>query len=68
MIAVHNFSVNPQQVEFTVPDTVPEGSPLVDLLRDGQIDPDERGRVSLALDAFDYRWLRVHPSDDKRLA
>jgi trehalose synthase len=68
MIAVHNFSANPQQVEFTVPDTVPEGSPLVDLLRDGQIDPDERGRVSLALDAFDYRWLRVHPSDDKRLA
>jgi len=68
MIAVHNFSSDPQEIEFALPDGMGPSSELVELLRDGGIVADEKGRVSLALDAFDHRWLRVHATDDKRLS
>jgi hypothetical protein len=40
---------------------------LVDLLQPGEERTDDRGRVTLALDGYGFRWLRVHPGDDARL-
>jgi trehalose synthase len=68
MIAVHNFSPNPQEVTFTVPSHLPAEATLVDLLRDDSFALDSHGRVALALDAYGYRWLRVHTSDDTRMS
>lgn len=68
MIAVHNLSSDPQEVEFALPEGMGPNSELVELLRDGGVVADDRGRVALALDAFDHRWLRVHDGDDKRLS
>lgn len=68
LIAVHNFSPEPQTLEFALPADLDAGTELVDLLRDGTVTADEKGRVQLSLDAFDYRWLRVHRAGDKRLS
>lgn len=68
MIAVHNFSSDPQEIEFALPDGLGANVELVELLRDGGHVADERGRVAIALDAFDHRWLRVHDGEDKRLS
>ena len=68
MIAVHNFSPDPQTLEFALPDGLDANTELVDLLRHGTVAADDRGRVQLSLDAFDYRWLRVHDGEDKRLS
>ncbi|MBX9471296.1 alpha-amylase family protein [Microcella sp.] len=66
MIAVHNFSSHPQTVSITVPDV--EGPvQLVELLDDGRVETDGRGRVELELQGYGARWLRVHRSDDLRL-
>jgi hypothetical protein len=67
LIAVHNFSPEPQTVEFSLPEGMGPKAELVELLRDGGLVADEKGRVSMALDAYDYKWLRVHDSNDKRL-
>ncbi len=68
MIAVHNFSADPQTVEFAVPDDMGPKAELTELLRDGGVVADENGRVTIALDAYDHRWLRVHGGEDKRLS
>jgi hypothetical protein len=54
----------------TVPLTLPDlasGTVLNDLLQDGAVTPDEKGRVDLPLPAYGYRWLRLTPPGTRRL-
>lgn len=64
VIAVHNLSSEPVEVDLAVADGAVL---LVDLLQAGEQRTDDGGRVTLALDGYGYRWLRVHPGDDARL-
>ena len=64
MVAVHNLGGEPVTVDLTVAD---HEVTLVDLLQPGDQRTDARGGVSLALEGYGYRWLRVHPGDDARL-
>ena len=67
MIAVHNFSTDPTTAEFVVSDLKSDDI-LVDLLVDNRtLTPGENGRVSIPLDAYGYRWLRVISPAGKRL-
>jgi hypothetical protein len=67
MVAVHNFSSEPVSTTFTVPDAS-AGTVLVDLLDDDRTESlDENGSVSLSLEAYGYRWLRVLNPGEKRL-
>jgi len=64
VIAVHNLGSEATQVELTVAD---REVLLVDLLQAGEQRTDPKGRVTLELDGYGYRWLRVHPGSDARL-
>lgn len=67
MIALHNFSDSGATAEFTVPDC-DDTSHLVDLLVDGQnVELGDRGRVSVPMDGYGYRWFRVIGPEGKRL-
>jgi glycosidase len=67
MIALHNFSDVAATVDFTVPDTT-SGHNLIDLLVDGQlVELDEKGRASVPMDGYGYRWFRVIGPHGKRL-
>ncbi|KQO96759.1 alpha-amylase family protein [Leifsonia sp. Leaf264] len=67
MIAVHNFGTEPTVATFTVADAEP-GDVLVDLLVDGRVvELDDGGSVTVPLDAYGYRWLRVIRPTGKRL-
>ncbi|MFZ2015679.1 MAG: hypothetical protein WAV00_17825 [Nocardioides sp.] len=42
---------------------------LLDLLQDSDhLEVDDRGRVEVALEGYDYRWLRLMPRGSRRLA
>ncbi|MET0976650.1 MAG: alpha-amylase family protein [Leifsonia sp.] len=67
MLALHNFSDEPVTVTFPVAEIDPEDV-LVDLLVDGRvIELDETGKLTVPLDAYGYRWLRVIRPSGKRL-
>jgi glycosidase len=67
MIALHNFSDDGAVVDVAVPDA--DGSShLADLLVDGRnVDLDDDGRASIAMDGYGYRWFRVIGPEGKRL-
>jgi trehalose synthase len=65
MLAVHNLADAPASVTLTLPDVAP-GSRLVDLLHNGVTALDD-GEVTLELDAYGYRWLRVTSDADDRM-
>ncbi|MEJ3404335.1 alpha-amylase family protein [Rathayibacter sp. YIM 133350] len=65
-VGVHNFSAEAASVTFRLGGE-PEGIWLSDLLRDADTDVDAKGSVTLALDAYGYRWLRVVRPGDNRL-
>jgi glycosidase len=67
MVAVHNFRGEPATVEFALDGLAP-GDQFVDLLVDGRIlEPDENGAVTIQMDGYGYRWLRVLSPAGKRL-
>jgi trehalose synthase len=67
MVALHNFGEHPVTATVTVPESGAEQR-LVDLLVDGLVvDLDERGRATVALDGYGYRWFRVLGGAGKRL-
>jgi trehalose synthase len=66
-VALHNLSPESVVVPLRLPD-VPEGTRLVDQLRDGSIALDERGRADAELDGYGHRWLRVVQPGSRRLA
>jgi trehalose synthase len=67
MVALHNFAPEPATTTFTVPDSHPDDV-LVDLLVDGRpLELDENGVVTVALEAYGFRWIRVIRASGKRL-
>jgi trehalose synthase len=67
MIALHNFSDAAVTAEFVVPGGSAEHQ-LVDLLVDGRtVQLDDDARVSIPMDGYGYRWLRLIGPDGKRL-
>lgn len=67
MIAVHNFSSDPQTVTITVPESTGVVH-LIDLLADDRLSTDDRARLELTLPAYGHRWLRVHREGSLRLS
>ncbi|TFC92377.1 alpha-amylase family protein [Cryobacterium sp. TMT4-31] len=65
MLAVHNFANAPVELALTLPDVAP-GSRLVDMLHNGVTAIDD-GEVTLRLDPYGYRWLRITSDADTRL-
>ena len=55
----------PVEVTLTLPDVAP-GSRLVDMLHNG-VTPIDDGEVSVRLDPYGYRWLRITSDADTRL-
>jgi trehalose synthase len=66
MIAVHNFSSEPASIRIRVADE-PEGAVLSDLLETETMELTARGHVTIELDGYGYRWLRVLRPGDQRL-
>ena len=66
MVAVHNFS--PEALDATIHvDGEPEGTLLSDLMIPGETPLGSRGRVTLDLEPYGHRWLRVVRPGDQRL-
>jgi trehalose synthase len=66
MVALHNLGTAQRTVPIRLDDG--DGSwELVDLLEEGRTPLDESGRAEIALDGYDYRWLRVIRSGSRRL-
>jgi trehalose synthase len=66
MVAVHNFGSEPQQVPLELGRCEP-GTRLVDLLCDGTVPIDDRGRAEVRLEGYGFRWLRIAPPASRRL-
>ncbi len=66
LVAVHNLGPEPLSVQLRL-DEDPASTTLVDLLGEDDAGLDDQGRVELQLDAYGYRWLRVHRDGDRRL-
>lgn len=68
MVAVHNLSPESAVVDLVIADT-DESFRLVDLLVDGSVTQiGAGGAVSVTLDGYGYRWLRVLEEGEKRLS
>jgi Glycosidases len=67
MIALHNFTDVPVRLRAEL-GTVEEGTMLVDLHGPARTAVEPRGRVEFDLEPFGYRWLRVSPPGDSRIA
>ncbi len=69
MVALHNLAPEPVSVPLELSDCSSEGAPvrLVDLLEPGETALDARGRTTLELPGYGYRWLRVVHSTERRL-
>lgn len=68
MIAVHNLSPESAVVDLVIEDA-DETHRLVDLLVDGSTTKvGAGGRVSVTLDGYGYRWLRLLAEGEKRLS
>jgi len=65
-IAVHNFSSEAATVKIQVADE-PEGATLSDMLEQKTTELSARGHVTLEVEGYGYRWLRVVRPGDQRL-
>jgi maltose alpha-D-glucosyltransferase/alpha-amylase len=59
VLFVHNLDEKPREVSFGVGLPGDEGKLLVNLLTEDHSQADERGRHTLLLEAYGYRWYRV---------
>ena len=59
VLFVHNFDDKPREVSFTVGLAGDEGKLLVNLLSEDHSEADDRGKHTLLLEAYGYRWYRV---------
>lgn len=66
MVALHNLSAEPVTVPLQL-DGCTAGHRLLDLLSEGEHSPDDEGRVTVALEGYGYRWLRVREPAGRRL-
>ncbi len=56
VVALHSFADQPVEARFAIDDDIEE---LVDLIGNEHQRPGEGGAVTVALDAFGYRWFRL---------
>lgn len=66
LVALHNFSDAPVEVEVEIPD-LPDDSRLVDLLQPGGEELEDNRVLRASLPAWGYRWLRVTQPGDCRI-
>ncbi|GAA4162064.1 alpha-amylase family protein [Gryllotalpicola daejeonensis] len=66
MITIHNFGDEDLELDLDL-DWVPHGTHLADLFDDHDVDLGEDGTVSLPLEAYGFRWLRISTPGDRRL-
>jgi trehalose synthase len=66
LVAVHNLGSEACEVPLRL-EGCDETHRLVDLLREGTTVLDPKGRATLALDGYGYRWLRVVAAESRRL-
>jgi maltose alpha-D-glucosyltransferase / alpha-amylase len=59
VVAVHNFAPEACEVRLSIPDAA--HGPLTNLLSPDHGLPDARGRHTVALEPYGYRWFRVGP-------
>jgi maltose alpha-D-glucosyltransferase/alpha-amylase len=59
VLFVHNFDDKPREVSFTVGLAGDEGKLLVNLLSEDHSEANDRGKHTLLLEAYGYRWYRV---------
>lgn len=68
IVTVHHFSSHPCTLRLKVFEDPAAAVPLIDVLSDEVIMPDDAGQYELTLPAYAYRWLRVgtHDSTEQR--
>jgi trehalose synthase len=66
IVTLHNLGPDARSVPLEL-DGCGEDVRLVDLLEAGECAPDARGRVTVDLDGYGYRWLRVVRPGHRRL-
>jgi hypothetical protein len=66
LVAVHNLGNEACEVPLVV-DGCDEGDRLVDLLHGDELDLGRRGRVTVTMEGYGYRWLRVVREGSRRL-
>ncbi len=59
VLFVHNLDEKPREVTFSVGLAGNEGKHLINLLSEDHSEADERGKHTLLLEAYGYRWYRV---------
>jgi maltose alpha-D-glucosyltransferase/alpha-amylase len=59
VLFVHNFHEQPREVSFAVGLPGQAGELLVNLLSEDHSQANERGRHTLVLEGYGYRWYRV---------
>ncbi|WP_374009579.1 alpha-amylase family protein [Leifsonia sp. LS-T14] len=64
VIAVHNFASEPRQVQLTLP--APHDRRLIDVFTDADLAV-ENGALTVPLEGYGFRWLRMVPLDDTGL-
>lgn len=66
LVALHNFSDAPVEVEVEIPD-LEQDSRLVDLLESGGEELEDNRVLKASLPAWGYRWLRATQPGDSRI-
>jgi glycosidase len=66
LVALHNLSAEPAEVPLELAD-IPPGTKLADLLVDGITEVGEDGHVTVPLEGYGFRWLRVATPGQRRL-
>ena len=59
MLFVHNLGDKPREIAFSAGLPGEAGKLLVNLLSEDHSQADQRGRHTLLLEAYGYRWYRV---------
>jgi hypothetical protein len=65
-VALHNLGEEAVTLPLALGDVAP-GTRLVERLVDGTVELDDRGRATIDLEGYGYRWLRVVEPGDRRL-
>ena len=64
VLVIHNFSDARRQVTFGPDSTGGRERQLIDLLDGDHNDPDEKGRHTIVLEPYGYRWYRIGAVDE----
>ena len=59
MLFVHNLDEKPRETSFSVGLAGDEGKHLINLLSEDHSEANNRGKHTLMLEAYGYRWYRV---------